>query len=211
MPSTDAFISVLAPLHDDAAIVDDFVRETSAVLSAHFANYEIVLVDDGSKDGTADKAASLLDRYPCCRLIRLSRRFGMETAITAGLDSAVGDFAAILLPAMDPPDKIPDIVRLAREGADIVFGIRRNRKGDPVWLRLGAGLFFRWAEPLFGVRIPKSVTHFRVLSRPVINALARTQDSQRYLSLLGSSLGYSSRSYLYDPIERSPRPVSSTT
>ena len=100
MKAADLFVSVVAPLHDDEDIVAAFVDEVMAVLRAHYVHYELLLVDDGSTDGTVRVVDALLQRHDSIRLIRLSRRFGTEIAISAGLDSAIGDFVGVMLPEL---------------------------------------------------------------------------------------------------------------
>ena len=135
---TDCFVSVIAPLRNDGDIIDAFTDEVAAVLETNYRHFEIVLVDDASSDDTVHRAQSLLERHRNLRVIRLSRNFGQEIAISAGLDSVIGDFVVVMLPDSDPPDLIPNIVEQARQGAGVVFGVRRNRAGEPWTLRAGA-------------------------------------------------------------------------
>src|SRR4029079_11477985 len=99
----DTLVSVVAPLQDDGPVLRAFVAEVVAVLRAHYAHYEVVLVDDYSNDGTLGAVEELLRGCPCLRLIRLSRRFGADAAITAGLDAAIGDHVVVMRPQTDPP------------------------------------------------------------------------------------------------------------
>src|SRR5437763_16192656 len=110
MPSSDYFVSVVAPLYDDAPLVGEFVRDVIEVLAANYANYELVLIDDGSRDGTAAAVLPCLTRYKCLRLIRLTRHFGTEVALAAGLDAVIGDFVVLMDPATDPPGLIPELI-----------------------------------------------------------------------------------------------------
>src|SRR5262249_61694644 len=119
----DLFVSVVSPLHDDAAIVAPFLEDVAGILKAHYANYEIVLVDDASQDNTVARIEPLLSRFDCVRLMRLSRSFGVEIAITAGLESAIGDYVVIMIPETDPPALVPQIVENCRQGVGIVTGI----------------------------------------------------------------------------------------
>lgn len=206
MASTDLFVSVVAPLHNDADIITAFVDETMRMLAAHYANYELVLVDDGSRDDTVGRAAALLERYPCMRLIRLSRRFGQEIAISAGLDSVIGDFVVVMLPDSDPPDVVPEMVERSRSGAGIVFGIRRTRAGEPAWLRSGASLFYSLCNRWLGLHLPRNSTHFRVLSRQALNAVIQTRDRTRYLRTLSAFVGYGNQGFEYEPRQRRTPP-----
>lgn len=205
MATVDCFVSVVAPLSNSGAFITAYVDEVMAVLQAHYTNYELVLVDDGSLDDTAEKVQACLSRHPCIRYIRLSRRFGTEIAIASGLDSVIGDYAVVMLPESDPPVLIPELVARAREGAGVVFGVRKDRRGDPLWLKLGA-LFFYWlGRRIFAWTLPRNSTDFRVLSRQAVNAMTRIKDRYRYLRLLSFHVGYSSQSFVYTPEWRGGR------
>lgn len=205
-PDAECYVSVIAPLHDDADIVEAFVTELVATLSARFTNYEIVLVDDGSSDATVERVSDLLKRHERMRLIRLSRRFGQEIAISAGLDSAIGDFVVVMLPDSDPPALVPEMVDKARAGTEIVFGIRKNRRDDPLFLRLGAALFYWYCNRVLRLDLPRDSTHFRVMSRRVVNALVRIKGRGRYLRTLSQHVGYESQGFPYDLAERRVHP-----
>jgi glycosyltransferase involved in cell wall biosynthesis len=202
MSSTDLFVSVVAPLHNDADIIVGYVDDTMRMLAEHYENYELVLVDDGSRDGTVERATDLLQRYSCVRLIRLSRRFGQEIAISAGLDSVIGDFVVVMLPDSDPPDQVPAMIERSRQGTGIVFGIRRTRAGEPIWLRAGASLFYTVCNRWLDLNLPRNSTHFRVLSRQALNAVIRTQDRTRYLRTLSAFVGYGNQGFEYEPVQR---------
>lgn len=202
----DLFVSVVAPLRDDADIVAAFVAETLAMLRAHYANYELVLVDDGSTDATVAVVTDLLGRHDGLRLIRLSRSFGSEIAISAGLESAIGDYVAVMLPDSDPPALVPQMVEQARAGAGIVFGIRRSRAGEPFLLRAGTAAFYWLCNRVFRLHFPRDSTHFRVLSRQAVNAILQIRDGLRYLRTLGAYVGYANESITYDLLARRARP-----
>lgn len=202
MASADLFVSVVAPLNDDADIVEGFVDATLTMLAAHYANYELVLVDDGSRDDTMQRVVELLKRHPCLRYMRLSRRFGQEIAISAGLDSVIGDFVVVMLPDSDPPAVVPAMVERSRAGAGVVFGIRRSRTGDPFWLRAGAALFYGLCNRLLRMNLPRDSTHFRVFSRQALNAVVQIKDRMRYLRTLSAFVGYGNQGFEYEPVAR---------
>lgn len=203
---SDTMVSVVAPLRDDADIVDAFVDETVQVLARHYRHFELVLVDDGSTDGTWERALRLLDRHAGLRLIRLSRRFGQEIAIAAGLDSVIGDFVAVMLPESDPPALVPEMVLAAVRGPQMVFGVRASRRGEPFLMRVGAAFFFRLCSAFMGLSFRANTTHFRVMSRQAVNALGRMKDRIRYLATLSATVGYASEAVLYEPVSRRTRP-----
>ena len=200
--TSECFISVIAPLYDDFQIVEAFVAETMQVLREHYTYYELVLVNDGSEDNTVEKVALLLNEYECIRLINLSRHFGTEVAISSGLDSVIGDFVVVMLPTSDPPQLIPGLVEQCKAGKDILIGVRKNRYGEPLWMKLGANLFYWCCKQLFKISLTRNATHFRVLSRQVVNALIQVQDKYCYLQLLSGYIGYRNQTFIYEPIRR---------
>src|SRR5262249_14477507 len=131
MQCTDCFVSIIAPLYDDASIVEDFVRETILVLRENFCDYELLLINDGSRDETPAKVIQMMQQYECIRLINLSRQFGIDIAISSGLDSAIGDFIVIMVPNSSPQYLVPELIQQARCGWDILIGVRKDRSGDP--------------------------------------------------------------------------------
>jgi len=205
--TADLFVTVVAPLHNDSDIVEAFIDETLAVLRQHYRNYELVVVDDGSTDGTAALVARRMSKEPGLRCIRLSRTFGSEISIAAGIDSAIGDYVGVMLPADDPPECLPDLVTRCHEGAGIVFGIRKDRRGEPLLQRLGAAAFYTVLNRLFQLRIPRNSTHFRVMNRQAVNAITRIHDSFRYLRTLTDYVGYAPVSvpYTLKPRRTHPR------
>src|ERR1043166_8909341 len=161
--TTESLISVVAPLEADTttAAVEAFVEETVAVLRGLVTHYEIILVDDGAADETVARVRALLQRYDFLRFLRLSRHFGEETAIAAGLDVAIGDYVIVMLPNMDPPALITELVERVRADTDIVYGVRLHRKGEPVWYRVGARLFYWYINSVVRAGIPPDSTQFR--------------------------------------------------
>lgn len=206
MAVADCFVSVVVPVGNDAAIIRDFIREVMEVLRTAYTNYELVLVDDGSEDDTVAQISAVLGDYECMRLIRLSRRFGEEVAIFAGLDSVIGDFVVVMLPNSDPPRLIPEMVQTARKSGGIVFGIAEDRRPKPMLIRLGAAVFYWYCRRVAKLNLPRNTTQFRVLSRQAVNALTQVKNRHRYLRVLSAHVGYGSRSFSYEPMNRSREP-----
>lgn len=192
------YLSVVVPLLDDGDIVERFVTELGTVLREHYRHYEIILVDDGSTDDTITRVTALLQHEPDVRLIPLSRRFGEEIAIAAGLDSAIGDFVVVMLPDGDPPAAVPGMVEQARGGVGVVYGVRDDRSGDPWLHRTGARVFYALAGAR-GLPIRRDATHFRVLSREAVNAISRIRTPKRYLRTLSQSVGFGTAAIPYRP------------
>lgn len=191
------FISVVIPLNNDADIVEPFIAELGEVLRANYQHFEIILIDDGSTDETTERIGRILGEQDGLRLIPLSRPFGQEIAISAGLDSAIGDFVVVMLPNCDPPELIPAMVERARGGIGMVFGVRSDRSADPFVHRLGARVFYLIASAR-GLPIQRDATHFRVLSRETVNALTRIRSPKRYLRTMSHSVGYGAQAMPYE-------------
>lgn len=198
----DRFVSVVAPLSDDADIVEGFVEDIMLVLREHFTNYELVLVDDGSYDDTEARVQGLLIRHEGIRYIRLSRPFGEEVAISAGLETVIGDYVVVIMGYMDPPELIPDIVACSMEGVDVVFGVKRTKRGESWIYRNAAQVFYWYLNGVLRIGLLPNSTHFRCLSRQAVNAILQIKDSHRYLRLFSSYVGYPRQEFLYDPIQR---------
>lgn len=200
------FVSVICRLHDDADLVEALVSEVLAVLRANYENYELVLVDDGSRDGTGQRVRDLLSRHECVRYLRLSRKFGLDIALTAGLESAIGDYVVTLSPEMDPPALIPELVETARRERVAVYGVARDRPGRGFFRRAGARAFYWACKRLFDVPIEPHSTHFRVLSRQAVNAIVEIKDNDRYLRALTPYIGYQTKLVEYRPVYRRGAP-----
>ena len=204
----ESLISIVAPLEADTpAAVVAFVEETVAVLRGLVTHYEIILVDDGAPAATVASIRALLERYDFVRFLRLSRHFGEETAIAAGLDVAIGDYVIVMLPNMDPPALIPEFFERAQADSDIVYGVRLHRKTEPFWYRAGARLFYWYINSVVKAGIPNDSTQFRCMSRQVVNAITQIRDPDQYLRLLTSYIGFRKEALPYSPINRSGEPT----
>jgi glycosyltransferase involved in cell wall biosynthesis len=195
----DTFVSVAAAFHNDAAIVDYFIQDASRLLDDRYTHYEILLIDDGSTDNTVAKITARLNQMPNLRLIRLSREFGTDIALTAGLESAIGDYVVTLIPRTDPIALVPKLIDECRQGKDMLFGVRANakEKGPLHWATL---LFYKLAENVFRLPIVRHATYFQVYSRQALNAVVRIKDKSRYLRLISAILGATNRTFVYVPI-----------
>lgn len=201
--SVESLLSIVAPLEGDSPdAVEAFVEETAAVLRGLVTHHEIILVDDGAPEDTVARVRALLGRHDFVRFLRLSRHFGEETAIAAGLDAAIGDYVAVMLPNMDPPALIPEFFERARADADIVYGVRLHRKTEPFWYRFGARAFYWYINSVVGADLPKDSTQFRCMSRQVVNALSQIHGPDQYLRMLTSYIGFRKQALPYAPLNR---------
>ncbi|MGH7171591.1 MAG: glycosyltransferase [Gemmataceae bacterium] len=202
MMNPEAIVSVIGYLCNDAESLRDFVDRTTAVLEASCDHFELILLDDHSTDRTPCRVEDLLAEYPGLRYIRLARRSGEEIAATAGLDAAIGDFVVFLRARFDPPEAIADMLDWAVREGGTVLGVTRTPPNHNWLFRCGRWLFYRLVGLLLRARIPADSTGFCVLTRPVVNTIARTRSKSRHLRLLACTLGYPVHLYRYEPMRQ---------
>jgi glycosyltransferase involved in cell wall biosynthesis len=183
-------LSVVAPIYNERESVEELWRRLTPAL-ATLGPYEIVLVDDGSTDGTWDVLRDLAARDEHVRLLRLSRNFGHQIALTAGLDAARGD-AVVLIDGdlQDPPELIPELVARWREGFDVVYAVRERRAGESRLRLLAIAEFYRLLRRMAATDIPADTGDFRLLSRRAVDSLARMPERARYLRGMTSWIGF---------------------
>ena len=188
------FVSIVAPFYNEANAVEPFYLALRDVIDRIAdIRFEIICVDDGSRDETLGKLLSLVDRDPRFSVIELSRNFGKEAALTAGLDAAKGD-AVIPIDAdlQDPPQLIPALIAAWQEGADVVLARRSDRDADTLSKRYTARLFYRLHNWLSEIQIPQDVGDFRLMDKAVVEALKQLPERQRFMKGLFAWVGFKS-------------------
>ncbi len=184
-------LSIVVPMWNESAVVDGFFRAVIPVLEDVTRQWEILCVDDGSTDDTFARLRAHREREPRIRLLRLSRNFGKESALSAGLDFAAGQ-AVIPMDAdlQDPPELVPDMVAKWREGHDVVLARRISREGESWMKQSTAGLFYRLIGQISHVEIPPNVGDFRLMDRRVVEALAALPERSRFMKGVFAWLGF---------------------
>lgn len=192
-------LSIVVPIFNELAALPILYARLRSVLDPLEISYELVLVDDGSSDGSADYLLELATDSMVVNVVRLSRNFGKEAALTAGLEYACGD-AVILLDAdlQDPPELIPRMLAAFKGGADIVCMRRRSRAGESWTKRLSAHLFYRFLNRISRVEIPEDTGDFRLMSRRAITALLLLPERNRYMKGLFAWVGFPTQVIEYD-------------
>lgn len=195
--------SVVVPCYNEADGVDEFHRRISAVMAALGVSWEVVYVNDGSFDATLLRLEALHRAHPEVALVNLSRNFGKEIALTAGLDHARGA-AIIVIDAdlQDPPEVIPALVEGWREGFDIVYAQRRVREGESWLKKATAAGFYRFMQRLGRVQLPPDTGDFRLISRRAADALLTLREHHRFMKGLFAWVGFPSKAVLYDRASR---------
>jgi len=185
-----ALISLVVPAFNEEAVLEAFHREVAAQISALPDDFEFVFVDDGSRDATADIMRTLVERDARVRAVLLSRNFGHEAAIEAGLRAARGD-AVVVMDAdlQDGPEVVPQLITAWREGADVVYAVREGRKEGRV-LRLAFRGFYRLAGRVMSIDLPRDAGPFSLMDRRVVDVLNAMPEKGRYFPGLRAFAGF---------------------
>jgi glycosyltransferase involved in cell wall biosynthesis len=196
-------ISIVVPCHNEAGGIGAFHRCLSAVMEKLGETWEVIYVNDGSRDATLPLMQELHCSDPHVIVVSLTRNFGKEIALTAGLDHASGA-AVVVIDAdlQDPPELIPELIAAWHEGNDVVYAQRRVRLGDSWMKRTTADLFYRLMERLGGVQMPRDAGDFRLMSRRAVDAVLSLRERHRFMKGLFAWIGFPSKAVLYD---RAPR------
>jgi glycosyltransferase involved in cell wall biosynthesis len=183
--------SVVIPVYNEAEILPILYRRLTQVMDGLGEPYEIILVNDGSMDASPKLLWELRRRDTRVKVVSLSRNFGHQIAITAGLDYSSGE-AVVVMDAdlQDPPEVIPRLIAQWRAGYDIVFAVRENRKGESVFKRGTAALFYRLLRHLTTIHIPVDAGDFRLMSRRAVEALKPIRERNRFVRGLVSWIGF---------------------
>ncbi len=184
-------LSIVVPIHNEAETLSAFEQRLSPALDALGEQSEVILVDDGSTDTSPVQMRLLAERDPRYKLVMLSRNFGHQIAITAGLDRATGDGVIVMDGDLqDPPEVIPQLVERWREGYDVVFAIRKRREGEPVLRKLRAAIFYRFFRSISDIDAPVDVGDFRIIDRRVLEALRDMPERHRYIRGMVTWVGF---------------------
>jgi dolichol-phosphate mannosyltransferase len=189
-------LSVVAPIYNEEATIDEFYARTCAALDG--LQFELVLVDDGSKDGSAAALERLAENDPRVRVVFLSRNFGHQTALTAGLDHARGD-AVVMLDAdlQDPPELICTMLDRWRAGCDVVYAVREQRAGESRFKLSTAKWFYKLFDSLTQVELEHNSGDFRLLDRRALDALLSMRERNRFLRGMTVWVGYTQAAVAY--------------
>jgi glycosyltransferase involved in cell wall biosynthesis len=207
---TTPAISVVVPAYNEQEVLAAFHARLVAVMDQLRLGWEVVYVNDGSRDATLPQMLALKAADPRVAVVNLSRNFGKEIALTAGLDHARAAEAVVVIDAdlQDPPEVIPRLVDGWREGFDVVYAQRSERQGETWAKRATAHAFYRVMQRVGGkVHLPKDTGDFRLMSRRAVDALLRLREQHRFMKGLFAWVGFPAKAVLY---ERAPRAAGET-
>lgn len=196
-------ISVVVPLYNEQENIDALFRRLLAVLEALNTSYDVICVNDGSRDNTLKNLVEYHQLYPQIKVVNLSRNFGKDTAMSAGIDYSQG-MAVIPIDAdlQDPPELIAEMIEKWHEGYDVVYASRRVRIGESWFKRFSAEGFYQVINKLSRVSIPPNTGDFRLIDRRVVESIKKMPERQRFMKGIFAWVGYKQTSILFD---REPR------
>lgn len=183
--------SVVVPLYNEEMVIDESYKRLKQVMDSTKESYEIIFVNDGSKDKTKEKAEEICKKDINIKLINFSRNFGHQPAISAGMEEAVGE-AVIVIDAdlQDPPEVMLQMIAKWKEGYQVVYGKRKKREGETFFKKFSASAFYRLLRSMTNVDIPVDTGDFRLIDRKVCNALISLPEKNRFIRGLVSWLGF---------------------
>jgi dolichol-phosphate mannosyltransferase len=183
--------SIVAPIFNELENIPELHRRVQAVMSAIPGSWELVLVDDGSTDGSTERILELAKQDKHVRPVIFARNFGHQVAVTAGWDYARGD-AVVIIDAdlQDPPEVIPDLIAKWREGYEVVYAVRAEREGETWFKKMTASLFYRIVHQITDVKIPVDTGDFRLMDRQVVDVLKTMRERYRFPRGMSAWVGF---------------------
>ncbi|MDS0526127.1 glycosyltransferase family 2 protein [Clostridium sp. SHJSY1] len=199
----EVIYSVIVPLYNEELVIRESHRRLTEVMESTEEEYEIIFVNDGSKDRTKDIVEDLCEKDSYIKLVNFSRNFGHQPAITAGMEVAVGK-AVIVIDAdlQDPPEVMLDMIKKWKEGYDVVYGKRAKREGETFFKKFTAKSYYRLLKSMTTVEIPVDTGDFRLIDRRVCDALNSLPEKNRFVRGLVSWLGFKQTSVEFVRQER---------
>lgn len=207
--TTNPTISMVCPCYNEQEVLETFLEQITKILESTGYTYEILFINDGSRDRTLDVMKDLKTRNDNIRVINLSRNFGKEAALTAGLDLARGDvIIPIDVDLQDPPELIHDFLTEWNKGYDVVVAKRVDRSSDTWAKKVSAELFYKFHNKIAQVDIPDNVGDFRLITRRVVQAIQLLPENQRFMKGIFSWVGFKTSVVEYS---RQPRHAGETS
>jgi glycosyltransferase involved in cell wall biosynthesis len=197
-------LSLIVPLYDEAQALNEFFAVVIPILDKTSEEYEVICVNDGSQDETLPRLLQICQANPRIKVINLTRNFGKEAALTAGLDFAQGDAVIpIDVDLQDPPELIPVLIEKWRQGYDMVTTVRKDRRSDSIAKRLSADIFYRLVARMSVTPIPPHSGDYRLMDRKVVDALKQLPERTRFMKGLFGWLGFQQTEVPYERPSRS--------
>ncbi|MBC8236804.1 MAG: glycosyltransferase family 2 protein, partial [Helicobacteraceae bacterium] len=196
--STSPFISIVCPCYNEEAVIEHFLQSMIPILKKSQKTYEIIFIDDGSKDDTLNVLLESQKNYENIRILKLSRNFGKEVALTAGLDASMGETVVpIDVDLQDPPELILEFIKKYEEGFDVVLAKRADRTTDTYAKKFSAEAFYKFHNKISDISIPNNVGDYRLMSRRVVEEIKKLPESQRFMKGIFAWVGFKTATVEY--------------
>lgn len=197
-------LEIVIPVYNEEECLNELMRRLLLLREkAKTVDISIIFVNDGSNDRSAEMLEQYAEKHPFIKLVHLSRNFGHQMAITAGLDHANADYVAIIdADLQDPPELIEDMYKKAKEGFDVVYGKRLARKGESLFKTITAAFFYKIISILCEVEIPPNTGDFRLISSKVLNILKNMREQHRFIRGMVPWIGFKSAPFEFNRDER---------
>lgn len=200
----DILVTVALVADNDCEILNKKISEIFKILDSNYRYFEILVVDNGSLDGSDLIIKKLQEKIPNLRLLILSRSYHLEIAYSAALDNAIGDYVVLIDIISDPPALIPKLVSKAAEGNDVVVAEREHRRSDTLSERLFAHIFYFLTGKFLGFKFSSASSYYRVLSRRAVNSVIKIKSKNRYLKYFTMLVGFKDVAVPYQKLPRAP-------
>ena len=192
------FISIVCPCYNEEAVIEHFLQSMIPILKKSQKTYEIIFIDDGSKDDTLNVLLESQKNYENIRILKLSRNFGKEVALTAGLDASIGETVVpIDVDLQDPPELILEFIKKYEEGFDVVLAKRADRTTDTYAKKFSAEAFYKFHNKISDISIPNNVGDYRLMSRRVVEEIKKLPESQRFMKGIFAWVGFKTATVEY--------------
>jgi len=191
-------ISIVCPCYNEEEVIDIFLETITPILDKSGFSYEIIFINDGSKDNTLNIIKMAKSKYNQIRIVNFARNFGKESALTAGLDFSLGEvIIPIDVDLQDPPELILEFLEKWKDGYDVVLAKRVNRDSDSFFKRKSAELFYRLHNKISHIDIPNNVGDYRLMSRRVVDAIKLLPENQRFMKGIFAWVGFKTTTVEY--------------
>lgn len=192
-------LSVIIPCFNEEEVINETYRRLKNIVDENNYKYEFIFINDGSSDNTLKILKKFADADKNTKVLSFSRNFGHQCAVTAGLNQCLGDIAIIIdADLQDPPELFPEMIKLYNQGFDVVYGVRKERKGENIFKKITAKVFYRLLNKLSDVKLPLDTGDFRLISSKVIKEYKNLPEKNKYIRGLISWLGFKQIPIYYD-------------
>jgi dolichol-phosphate mannosyltransferase len=201
--SSKPVFSIVAPVWNEVASLPEFLSRVTEIMEKSSDSWELVVVDDGSTDGSSDILLKHAEKDARIKPVIFARNFGHQIAVTAGLDFSQGD-AVVIIDAdlQDPPEIIPELIAKWKEGYEVVYAVRKDRKGESFFKRVTAKFFYRLINRITAIDIPLDTGDFRLMDHRVVDVLNQMREHHRFLRGMSAWVGFNQTGVPYERAAR---------